>query len=632
MRMHFFHYCFTALIYISIIFLGACFFLIHNYSVDFSRLEHYNPGQPTLLLDDQGKEWARFQLDKREPVSLNEMPEHVKQAFLAAEDWHFFDHCGLSCRGVLRSLFINIYYGRKAQGASTITQQLVRLLFFDAEKTFTRKFKEQIYALLVEQQFTKEHILQTYLNHIYFGCGIYGVEAASQRFWGKSVRVLEPHESATLAAIICCPNQYCPLLYPHSAQRRRNIILNSMRKQHYISDEEYEKAIALPITIIEKREEPCIAPHAKELLRIYLEEMVGKKALYSDGLMVHTTLNSAIQKNAEYTFKRHVQRLRQEKELPFDGGLIAFEPNTGEIKALVGGFDFNSSKWNRAWYAERQMGSVFKGMVYAAALEAGLSLAETEIDECLEIKQGNTIWSPQNYNEKFEGIMTRAYALSHSNNIVTIKTLLKIGAHRVAEMAKRCHLSGIVHAYPSLALGCVDATLKETTAMFNIFANNGHYVEPTLLVSVKDRWGRKIYKRPAIKQEYILHPRISGQVSKVLSLGMDRLKKRFSLHWIDADAISKTGTTNDCRTCWFIGATPTLTTGIYIGCDDNRSMGKYIYPVYTAFPIWRDINMHVTHHRKTFSYDPTLQEIIIHERTGKIMDDVQNSEAIKIFV
>lgn len=612
--------------------LGVCFFFIHDQSVNFSALEQYNPGMPTIVLDDQGKEWARFQLDRREPVPLSLMPDHVKNAFIAAEDWHFFDHCGISWRGVVRSVLVNMYYGRRAQGASTITQQLVRLLFFDAEKTFTRKLKEQLYALLVEQQFTKEHILQTYLNHIYFGCGIYGVEAASQRFWGKSVCNLVPHESATLAAIICSPSYYCPLLYPHSAQRRRNIILGSMYKLGYISEALYQESLAIPVITVEKKDTPCIAPHVKELLRIQLEDMVGKKALYSDGLIVYTTLNTAIQKNAERAFVRHIKRLRQERNLPFDGGLISFDCVTGDIKALVGGFDFASSKFNRAFHAQRQMGSVFKGMIYAAALEAGLSFTDIEIDEPFTMQQGNSTWTPQNYTEKFEGPITHAYALSHSNNIVLIKVLLKIGVQRVIEMVKRCHISAVCHPYPSLALGCIDATLKETAAMFNIFANNGIYVEPTLLQSVKDRWGRKIYKRPRIQPDKILHSHISGQITKVLGLGMERLRKKFAGQWIDAEAISKTGTTNDCRTCWLVAATPTITTGICIGCDDNRSMGKHTYPVQTAFPIWLDLNRCITHQRKKFLYDPTLQEVTINERTGAYTDDMDDSETITILV
>ncbi len=208
---------------------GAAYYVLSNYTVDFSPLAHYNPGHPSILLDDQGNEWGRFQLDRREPIPLDAMPLHVRNAFIAAEDWDFFKHGGISYKGIIRSLLVNLRCGRKKQGASTITQQLVKLLFFDSAKTYKRKIKEQIYAVLVEKQFTKEQILETYLNHVYFGFGIYGVEAASQRFWGKHAAQLSIDESATLAAIIRSPGHYCPITLPDAAKKRRNIILQSMK-------------------------------------------------------------------------------------------------------------------------------------------------------------------------------------------------------------------------------------------------------------------------------------------------------------------------------------------------------------------------------------------------------------------
>ena len=227
---------------------GAAFYLFTHHTVDFSTLAHYNPGHPSILLDDQGNEWGRFQLDRREPIAYDHMPAHLRNAFIAAEDWQFFSHPGISIKGIMRSIIKNVLHGKKLQGASTITQQLVKLLFFDSQKTFKRKIKEQLYALLVEQQFTKEQILETYLNHVYFGFGIYGVEAASQRFWGKHASDLTIDESATLAGVIRCPGQYCPIINPLSAQRRRNIILNSMKNLGMITGEEYEHAIQLPIS------------------------------------------------------------------------------------------------------------------------------------------------------------------------------------------------------------------------------------------------------------------------------------------------------------------------------------------------------------------------------------------------
>ena len=235
------HLFFATAICIACTALGISFFIMHNYVVDMMQLNRYHAGLPSIVLDDAGNEITRFQLDRRKPIPLETMPEHLINAFVAAEDWQFFEHYGLSMRGIARSLLVNLMKGRKAQGASTITQQLVRLLFFDNAKTYTRKIKEQIFTLLVEMQFTKEYILETYLNNIYFGAGIYGVEAAAQRFWGKSAVDVTVDEAATLAGIICAPNRYCPLIYPLSAQRRRDTVL-SLMVNRFITQEEYTKA------------------------------------------------------------------------------------------------------------------------------------------------------------------------------------------------------------------------------------------------------------------------------------------------------------------------------------------------------------------------------------------------------
>jgi penicillin-binding protein 1A len=610
---------------------GACLYIFHNHAVDFTRLERYSSGRPSIVLDDTGREWTRFQLDKRDPILLQNMPTHLVNAFIAAEDWRFFDHHGISWRGVLRSIWVNCMRGYRAQGASTITQQLVRLLFLDAEKTFVRKIKEQVCALLVEQQFTKEHILQTYLNHIYFGCGIYGVEAASQRFWNKSATALEIHESATLAAVICAPNRYCPLLYPLSAQRRRDIILGSMHKLGHITRDEYDAARATPLQTV-PRHEKALAPHLKESLRMQLEGLVGKRALYTDGLIIQTTLNIGMQQAAEAAFDAQIKKLCTEWKQPFDGGMLAIDTITGGIKAYVGGYDFSSSKFDRVRSAERQIGSTFKVLIYAVAMRMGKKATDTAIDEPLTLEQSNgTLWSPRNYSRDFKGLMTLAYALSRSNNIVAIKTLLEVGMEPVIDLAHRCHIPGDLQPYPSLALGCIDAPLLSVVGMFNIFANTGLYVEPHSLLWIKDCWGNKLWKRLTHTAERILDARTTGQITSILRLGMDRLHALYPDRWPPVEALSKTGTTDDARTCWFMGSTPTLTTGIYIGCDDNRSMGKNIYPIHTAFPIWLDFNSVVPHHRTQFVYDPSLKEIIIDERTGKITY-AQDPAAIHVLV
>ncbi|TET06422.1 PBP1A family penicillin-binding protein [Candidatus Dependentiae bacterium] len=609
-------------LFVSILFCsfacGLFFFFMNNRCINFSVLENYNPGCPSIVLDDEGKEWTRFQLDRREPIKLEQMPDYLIQAFITAEDRDFFNHIGISFKGIIRSSFVNLYHRRIVQGASTITQQLVKLLFFDTQKTFKRKLKEQLFALLVEQQFTKEQILETYFNHVYFGFGIYGVEAASQRFWAKHTHELTLAQAALLASIVRSPANYCPILYPLSAQKRRNLILHLMLVRGVIDKQEYQYAIAEDTAVIESAEEQH-APHLKESLRLFLEELFGKEKLYTGGLIIQTTVNSNMQKEAEKQFRKYVDQMHTKISEKIDGALLAIDVKTGEIRALVGGADFQVSKFNRALQAKRQLGSTFKPVVYAAAVEAGFSFADIEIDEPLELIQSNGVWNPHNVTDTHEGKMTLAYALSRSNNIVAIKTFLRVGTEPIIALAKKLHLEGPFHHYPSLALGTIEATVKEAVGMFNVFANNGVYIEPHYVKWVKDRWGKKIW-RVKPERSVVLSSRVSGQVAKVLRIGIERIHKLlYQKLWIDSEAISKTGTTNDWRTCWFIGSTPTLTTAIYIGCDDNRPMGEHVYPVHTALPIWKDFNRALSAEQKTFSFDSSLKEVYVHEKTGQII-------------
>lgn len=607
--------------------LGVGFYIFNNYTVDFSPLAHYNPGHPSILLDDQGYEWGRFQLDRREPIPLDAMPLHVRNAFIAAEDWDFFNHHGISWKGIIRSLIVNVRSGRKKQGASTITQQLVKLLFFDSAKTYKRKIKEQIYAVLVEQQFTKEQILETYLNHVYFGFGIYGVEAASQRFWGKHASQLSIDESALLAAVIRSPGHYCPISLPEAAQKRRNIILQSMKKLGFIDDTHYQTALKMPLCI---KEAPTnvFAPHLKEMIRVQLEDEVGKGVLYTGGLIIQTTINRHIQECAQKSFHEHMSQFKKEIMPEVDGGLLTIDSKTGEIKAMIGGYDFNTSKVNRAWQARRQMGSVFKPIIFAAAIQAGASFADTEIDEPITIEQYGALWQPNNYNKKFEGQMTLAHSVVRSNNIVSVKTLLKTGIPSVVALARACHLEDKINPYPSLALGCIDAKLKEVTGMFNIFANKGAYVEPYVIKSVKDQWGTRIYKSNP-KHDQIASEMVADKVAKVLELPIKRWRHAYKQQLLHDDVICKTGTTNDCRTCWFAGSTPELTTTVYIGCDDNRSMGD-VYPIKTAFPIWLGLHSALQPTNKKFNYHPSLRPVLVNQYTGRLAR-VNDPEAIEIF-
>lgn len=603
-------------------------FVLHHSCIDLSLLEHYEPGRPTQLLDDEGRVWAQFALDRRKVITSHEVPMHLIHAFLAAEDWQFFEHHGLSFKGIIRSLCVNMYHRRAVQGASTITQQLVRLLYFHHKKTFRRKIQEQCMALLVEWQFSKEQILQAYLNHVYFGCGIYGVEAAAQRFWGISAADVTIDQAAALAAVMRSPGTYCPLLHPDATQRRRNLVLGNMVKLGFITQEDYEQCIERPIEVVAADEQ--FGLHLREHIRQFLEARLGAHELYTGGYVVQTTVHADMQQKAEQSFKEHIVQLKEKMGEQIEGALMTVSVHSGEIKALVGGSDFGVSKFNRAMQARRQLGSVFKPLIFASALAQGKRFDDVVIDEPVSINDGaGRFWEPNNYNLQFNGPITLAYALSRSNNIGTIKTFLDIDPHAVVDLAKQCHLDDPRHCYPSLSLGCLDTTLDKAIGMFNVFANDGCYVQPHTVRWIKDRWGKKIYKVEPQKHR-VMPSVISGKVLKVMSIGLERVRKIMPDQWIDSVAASKTGTTNDSRTCWFIGATPELTTGVYVGPDDNRSMGRHVYPLHTAFPIWIGLHRQIATKKKHFSYDPSLQEYFIDEKTGEVVTQ-QRDGAIAIF-
>ncbi|BDC34932.1 penicillin-binding protein [Candidatus Dependentiae bacterium Noda2021] len=503
--------------------MGAALYVLHNQTIDFSCFAVQQDAKPTIVLDDEGNELARFALDKRDPVRFADLPQHVIHAFVAAEDWSFFSHAGISYKGIVRSVLVNIYHGKKVQGASTITQQLIKLLFLNSQKKWTRKIKEQLFALLVEQQFTKEQILETYLNNVYFGHGLYGLEAASQRFWAKHASELTLDEAAVLAAIIRSPGNYNPWSYPLSTERRRNLILGQMKKLSFISSDQYDQAIAVPLNVL-THDQALKAPYALQIISSQVERLLGKHQLYSGGLVIQTTLNKKMQEDAEKSFQDQIIRL-QERLIPqANGALLSMSVQTGQIKALVGGASYEQSKFNRAWQAKRQLGSIFKPLIYCCAVQKGARFNHTEIDEPYEISSHNTVWRPGNYNLKFEGQMTLAHAMTYSNNIVSIKTLLKVGVDSVIDLARQCGITAPMYPFPSLALGCVDTTLKEAVGMINVFANNGVYCEPHLIKWIKNKWGNKVYVHQA-KTQRIIDPKVVGQVNRVMQLSFERAKK-----------------------------------------------------------------------------------------------------------
>lgn len=595
---------------------GALSFLLHSAAYNLVQLESCTKGKPSIVYDDNNNQMAIFCKQQHIFVELADLPEHAIYAFVAAEDWDFFSHCGVSFKGIVRSFFINIVHGKIKQGASTITQQLIKLQQGDLRKRFARKIKEQFCALILERHYSKEQILQMYINNVYFGSGLYGLGAVSKRFWDKKPDQLTLAQSALLAGIVRSPGNFSPLFFPLCAVQRRNIILKQMQKLGCISEQEFISAMREPIKI-----EPVhikqTGLHSKEYIRRFIEQQFGAQQLYHGGLRIYTTINTTMQQQAKKIFVDRIIQLKNEFGPTLDGALLSIEPKTGAIKVLIGGTDFCISQFNRATQAKRQMGSIFKPLVYAAALQQGMSFADTEIDEPFSFPQADgNAWQPNNYDKQFQGKMTLASALTHSNNIITIKTFLKTGPQPVINLAKKCHITSNLHPYPSLSLGCVDANLEQAVGMFNVFANDGEYVQPFIIKRVTDCFDIVMYQH-TVKNESVMEAKIAHQVAKILSLGFARIREKFGAKVFANHVISKTGTANDCRTHWFMGATPQLTTGIYIGHDDNRSLGENIFPVKTAFPIWYYFYKKLNLEDQEFSVDPTLKLVKIHEKTGK---------------
>lgn len=614
------YYYFAYIAYVIIIagalFLGAAYYFVHNSGTYFShdKLSHH---QDSVLLDDEGVVWAQFHHDHRGNVVLTHVPDHLIHAFIATEDRKFYEHIGISWYGIIRSLVYNTLYRRFAQGASTITQQLVRLLLGDTTKTLHRKIKEQLLALVIEQQLSKDQILEMYFNHLYFGCGIYGVSAAAQRFWNKKPEDLTIDESAILAGIVKNPSKYCPLTHPLNALQRRNIVLSCMAHEHFINTEEMKQLQELPLLTIQDDASSCCAPHARDTIRQQLEETIGLHALYKGGLTIKTTINRSMQHHAQLCFKTSLEELRTTIHKHIDGALVCIESITGDIKAMVGGYDYATSQFNRAAHAHRQLGSVFKPILYTIGLEHNIPLSYVAYDEPLHIVDHNRVWEPRNFTRRFDGPMTCARALINSNNIIAIKTTLSIGTDIVSKKAQACGLP-VSQAYASLALGCIDATPIEAAGMFNILANKGYYVTPHLVQWVKDAHGVTIWQAHTAPVSVFSWEHCSI-VIHLLEQAVRHWMRYLAAAPLPCAATGKTGTTNDARNCWFVGATPTYTTAVYLGADNYSTLGN-IYAMRSAFPLWLSFNRSINQTVHNFSYDPLLQPTIIHTITGEKMD------------
>ena len=402
---------------------------------EIEMLEEYRPSITSRVYTDTNRMLAEFYLENRTPVELTDVPEMLTKALMAAEDSRFYQHHGLDVRGIARAMYRNLRAHRILEGGSTLTQQLAKVLFLSPDRTFSRKFKEMALALRIEQRYTKREILSLYLNQIYFGNGAYGVEAAAQIYFGKPARELNLAECALLAGLPRSPKRYSPFKAPDGALARRAYVLSRMTRAGIITQLQADEAAKEPLPVSPTTTVRGADSYIVEYIRQKIEERFGSSILYSGGLNIYTSINDRFQEFAKQAVKTGLQQVearhhhRSERlQPPLQGALIAIEPSTGHILAMVGGRDYAESQFNRAWQAFRQPGSAFKPLIYAEAIERGFGPSDLLDDSPLTVKlDRNKNWTPENFSRRFQGAVTLRRALTKSLNVPTVRLLDKLG-------------------------------------------------------------------------------------------------------------------------------------------------------------------------------------------------------------
>ncbi len=583
-----------------------------------TALEDYVPKQTSKVYAIDGRFITELGLERRTLVQLDEIPKHVRDAFIITEDRRFYSHHGVDYYRIAGAALRNVKAGYYAQGFSTITMQLARNVFSDRisrEKTLLRKLKEARVARAIEGRYSKNRILELYLNQIYLGNGAYGIETASQRYFGKRVRDLTVAEAATLAGLPKGPERYNPRRFADRAIQRRNTVLELMRRQNAISDADASLAKAYPLQLAERVESGDVAPYFVEWVRQQLDEHFGNK-LYDQGYKVYTSIDLDMQGAAERALENQMQAIEAGKfgaykHLTFEayqaraaesgetgaanspylqGAFVALDPRTGAVRAMVGGRDFGDSKFNRAVQALRQPGSTFKPVMYAAAIHEGLNPATMVDDSPISMDQlTGEQWEPQNYDFKFMGEIPLRRALYMSRNLAAIRTGLTIGTGPVIRMARRFGITTPVPPYPSIFIGSADVYPIQMIGAYAVFANLGLRTTPHAILRVENAQGQLVWT-PENVREPVLSPEESWLiVSMMKDVVMRGTAARIWSSGFKVPAGGKTGTTNDGADVWFIGYTADLVAGVWMGFDrptkikSNAQGGELAAPAWTSF-------------------------------------------------
>ena len=677
---------------------------------DYKKLSKYQPPISSRVYSDDGKLIAEYAIEKRLFVPYASIPEVIVNSFLSAEDKNFFNHPGIDAKGILRAIFKNIKnvsQNKRLEGASTITQQVAKNFLLTNEVSLKRKIKEAILAFRIERAYSKERILELYLNQIYLGQGTYGIAAASLEYFDKSIKELTYPDAALLAALPKAPSKYNPYRFPDVGKFRRNLVLQNLKDNNFISNGELEKFKNSNLNLKKRKIEIVNEANSyTEEVRRIVKEKYGFEKLYSQGLSIRTPLNinyqieaiKSLRKGIEDYDRRHgwrgpITNKKKEKnwediiktykldptlnwqfaevinlnnsKLEFkilsnkqkeivgvlsyqdikwtlpksklvsdrfklgdiilvkkennswnlkqypkvNGGIVVIDPFSGNIKALVGGFNFKTSEFNRVTQAKRQPGSAFKPIVYAAALEGGFSPNSIILDAPFVESQGVGLknWKPENYGKKFYGPTTFRKGIEYSRNLMTIRIAKILGLERILDLSKKLEIYDDIPELLSVSLGAAETTLLSLTSAYASFINGGKKIEPTLISRIQDRRGKTIYKLkdrtcigcdkfiddkdnyPSIKNinTQVISEETAYQMTSILKGAVERGTAK-KLKSLKVPLAGKTGTTNNNFDAWFIGYSSNLVIGVYIGFDNPKTLGKYETGSKAALPIFKN--------------------------------------------
>ena len=562
------------------------------------KLEIFQPGEPSILYSDRDEPFASLAPEFRIFVPLSRVPKLVQEAILDAEDAQFYRHGAISLKGMARAAIHNLASARLKEGGSTITQQLAKSLFLSAERTLTRKIKEIQLAQEIERIYSKDKILEMYLNTIYFGGGAYGIEAAARTYFGKSAGQLTLAEAAVLGGLPKAPSTYSPFNDLKKTKERRDYVLRRMEKEGHVTAAQARAAKRLPITLAPLFKGRGIAPAFVDYVRKELEPKYGRILLTKGGLRIYSTLNLDMQRAAMDAIRRGLAEIEKAQgpkrkagaadQGTLEGALVALDPRTGQIRAMVGGRDYARIQFNRAVQARRQPGSAFKPFVYAAAFDHGFNPASLMDDYPVSYsipQNGRMVeWKPENFDHQFRGPVTLRRALEESINVPTVRLLEAVGIEPVISLAHRMGLTSELRREYALALGVSEVSLLELTSAYGVLADGGIRVAPTSLRRVTAP-NEDILEASEMAGERVLPEEVAFLVSSVLEGAVERgtaKRARIPGHTVAA----KTGTSQDAADLWLMGYTPRLAAGLWVGYDQPRSLGSQESAGRLVAPMW----------------------------------------------